>query len=173
MPSFYAGLATFVRSSHVQPSAVGGLSPKPLADASPSHGSRTTAQAVANQLGLDRVEVEILPQQKSEVVTKLRDEGRKVAMAGDGINDSPALAQAHVGIATGTGTGVAIQIEDVLLFEVATIPLLMAASISPYAFVSTSNTPGLSPQGCVPQSLGRHDRTGTSGSRLLHAWPSR
>jgi P-type Cu+ transporter len=92
--------------------------------------NKTTAQAVARRLGITEVEAEVLPDQKSAVVERLRREGRVVAMAGDGVNDAPALAAAEVGIAMGTGTDVAIESAGVTLLKGDLTGILRARRLS-------------------------------------------
>jgi Cu+-exporting ATPase len=92
--------------------------------------SRTTASAVARKLGIDEVIAEVLPQDKSNQIKRLQEQGRFVAMAGDGINDAPALAQAQVGIAMGTGTDVAMESAGVTLVKGDLTGILRARRLS-------------------------------------------
>ncbi|SFL46609.1 Cu+-exporting ATPase, partial [Nitrosomonas aestuarii] len=92
--------------------------------------NRRTAEAVAKRLGIEEVEAEILPEDKSKIVKKLRDTGRVVAMAGDGTNDAPALAAADVGIAMGAGTDVAIESAGVTLLKGDLMGIVRARKLS-------------------------------------------
>ena len=88
------------------------------------------AQAIAQKAGIDKVFSGVMPDEKVEIVKKLKEEGRTVAMVGDGINDAPALAQADVGIAIGTGTDIAIESADVILMNGELKSLLSALRLS-------------------------------------------
>ncbi len=92
--------------------------------------NRQTAEVVAKELGIDRVEAEILPHQKGEIIRKLQSEGKRVAMAGDGINDAPALAEADIGVAMGTGTDVAIESAGITLVKGDLIGIVRAHRLS-------------------------------------------
>ncbi|MCG3114122.1 MAG: heavy metal translocating P-type ATPase [Candidatus Manganitrophus sp. SA1] len=114
-PAGLLGLADPIKES--TPEAIAALKGEGIRTVMLTGDSRTTAEAVARKLGIDEVIAEVLPDQKRERIKRLQAEGHRVGMAGDGINDAPALAQADVGIAMGTGTDVAIESADVTLVK--------------------------------------------------------
>jgi Cu+-exporting ATPase len=112
------------------PDAIKGLHEEGIRIIMLTGDNRITAEAVARRLGIDEVEAEVLPDRKSAVVDRLRKEGRIVAMAGDGVNDAPALAAADIGIAMGTGTDVAIESAGVALLKGDLTGILRARRLS-------------------------------------------
>src|SRR5262249_41750663 len=109
------GVADPVKAS--TPEAIAALHAEGVRIVMVTGDGRATAEAIARGLGIDEVHADVLPQRKGELVERLRAEGRVVAMAGDGVNDAPALARAHVGIAMGTGADVAIEAAGVTLLR--------------------------------------------------------
>jgi Cu+-exporting ATPase len=114
-PAGLIGVADPIKDS--TPEAIRALHEEGLQVVMLTGDNKVTAEAVARKLGIDRVTAEVLPEQKTEVIKQLQAEGHVVAMAGDGINDAPALAQAQVGIAMGTGTDVAMESAGVTLVK--------------------------------------------------------
>jgi Cu+-exporting ATPase len=114
-PAGLLGIADPVKKS--TPRALSELKAEGLRIVMLTGDSRATAEAVARSVGIEEFEAEVLPEKKSEVIRRLQQQGRIVAMAGDGINDAPALAQANVGIAMGTGTDVAMESSGVTLVK--------------------------------------------------------
>ncbi|MGA8765046.1 MAG: copper-translocating P-type ATPase [Candidatus Sulfotelmatobacter sp.] len=112
------------------PEAVSGLKDQGIRIVMLTGDNRATAAALAERLGIEEVEAEVLPWQKLEVIKKLQQQGRIVAMAGDGINDAPALAQADVGIAMGTGTDIAMESGDITLVKGDLTGILRARKLS-------------------------------------------
>jgi len=114
-PAGLIGVADPIKAS--TPEAIEALHEEGIAVVMATGDNRATAEAVAGRLGIDRIEAEVLPEQKVDIVKRLQAGNRKVAMAGDGINDAPALALAEVGVAMGAGTDVAMESADVTLVK--------------------------------------------------------
>ena len=127
-PSAVMGVADPIKTN--TPEAIRELKAEGLHVLMLTGDNRATAEAVASRLGIDELEAEVLPNRKSEVIADLQKKGRIIAMAGDGINDAPALAQAHVGIAMGTGTGIAMESGGITLVKGDLTGILRARKLS-------------------------------------------